>query len=97
MDDRMAGNDRPRRLSQYQVMVLVLQFLVGMVFYVVGIPSRATGSAHTASLVVLSAHVLLAAGLSAGAVWIIRATAATRDWRRSTPACSSRPLTAALR
>ncbi len=77
----MPDNDRARNLSQYQLLGLMLQFLVGMVFYMVGIPSRTTGSAHTGSILVLSAHALLTVGLAAGAAWIIRATVGTPDWR----------------
>jgi hypothetical protein len=78
----MAGSDRARTLSQYQLLGLMFQFLVGMVFYMVGVPSHATRSAHTGSLLILAAHALLAAALAAGAVWIIRATAGAPDWQR---------------
>jgi hypothetical protein len=60
----------------------MVQFLLGMVIYMAGVPSRARGSAHTVSMVALSAHVVVAIGLAAGAVLILRATAATHDWRR---------------
>jgi hypothetical protein len=77
-----ADDDRPRRLSQYQTLGLVVQFLVGMVLYMAGVPARARGGAHTFSLVILSVHVLLAAGLVAGAALILSATTDARDWRR---------------
>jgi hypothetical protein len=76
-----AGADRPRQLSQYQVLGLMVQFLLGMVLYMTGVPARARGGAHTFSLVILAAHLLLAAGLVAGAVLILGATAGTHDWR----------------
>jgi hypothetical protein len=74
------GDDRPRQLSQYQVLGLMVQFLLGMVLYLTGVPARARGSAHTLSLVILAAHILVAVGLAAGAVLILRATADTRAW-----------------
>jgi hypothetical protein len=76
-----AGADRTRYLSQYQLLGLMVQFLFGMVLYMVGVPARARGSAHTFSIVVLSAHVLLAAGLVVGAVLILNTTAGAPDWR----------------
>jgi hypothetical protein len=77
-----AGADRVRSLSQYQTLGLMVQFLLGMVIYMAGVPSRARGNAHTISVVVLSAHVVVAIGVAAGAVLILRATAGTHDWRR---------------
>lgn len=74
--------DRARYLARYQATGLMLQFLTGMVIYVVGLPSRVTGEAHTASIVFVLVHVLLAVSLAAGAAWIIRATAGEPDWRR---------------
>jgi hypothetical protein len=74
-----AGADRARYLSQYQTLGLMVQFLLGMVIYIAGVPSRARGSAHMVSIAVLSAHVVVGLGLAAGAVLILRAT---RDWRR---------------
>ena len=78
----MAGTDRAQQLSRYQLVILMFQFLAGMVFYIVGVPSRATGRAHTGSLLILAAHALLTVGLAAGAAWIIRATASAPHWRR---------------
>lgn len=77
-----ASADRVRALSRHQALGLMIQFLLGMVIYVVGLPSRARGSAHTASIMVLAAHVLVALALTVGAVLIIRATAGSPDWRR---------------
>jgi hypothetical protein len=77
-----AGADRTRYLSQFQTLGLMVQFLLGMVVYMAGLPSRARGSAHTVSIVVLSAHIVVAVGLAAGAVLILRSTAASPDWRR---------------
>lgn len=77
-----AGSDRARFLAQFQTLGLAVQFLLGMVLYMVGVPSRASGGAHTASIGILSAHVVVTAGLVAGAALIIRATAGTQRWRR---------------
>lgn len=74
--------DRARYLARYQATGLMLQFLLGMVIYVVGLPSRVTGQAHTASVAFVLVHVLLAVTLAVGAAWIIRATAGAPDWRR---------------
>jgi hypothetical protein len=64
-----------RHLARHQVMGLAAQFLLGMAVNLLGLPSQAKGTAHTASTVFLAAHVLITLGLLAGAVMIIRATA----------------------
>jgi len=74
--------DRARYLAQFQTLGLMVQFLLGMVVYMAGVPSRARGDAQTLSIVVLSVHVVVAIGLAAGAVLILRAAAAAHDWRR---------------
>jgi hypothetical protein len=74
--------DRALYLARYQATGLMVQFLLGMVIYLIGLPSRLSGEAHTASIVFVFIHVLLAMGLAAGAAWIIRATADAPDWRR---------------
>jgi hypothetical protein len=74
--------DRALYLARYQAAGLMVQFLLGMVIYLIGLPSRLKGEAHTASIVFVILHVLLAVGLAAGAAGIIRATAGAPDWRR---------------
>jgi hypothetical protein len=68
-----------RHLARHQVMGLAVQFLLGMAVNLLGPPSQAKGAAHTATTVLLTAHVLITLGLLAGAVMIIRATARPRN------------------
>jgi hypothetical protein len=63
-----------RHLARHQVTGLAAQFLLGMAVNLLGLPSQAKGTAHTATTVFLAAHVLITLGLLAGAVMIIRAT-----------------------
>lgn len=62
-----------RRPAWHQVMGLSVQFLLGMAVSLIGQPSETTGTAHTASNLLLGLHVLLAAGLVANAVMVLRA------------------------
>ena len=64
-----------RHLARHQVMGLGAQFLLGMALSLLGQPSETAGAARTASTVLLAAHVLIALGLAAGAVMVIRAVA----------------------
>lgn len=68
-----------RHLAWHQVMGLAVQFLLGMAVNLLGLPSQAKGTAHTASAVFLAAHMLITLGLLAGAIMIIRATARPRN------------------
>ncbi len=68
-----------RHLARHQVMGLAAQCLLGMAVNLLGLPSQAKGTAHTASTVFLAAHVLITVGLLTGAVMIIRATARPRN------------------
>lgn len=67
-----------RHLARHQVTGLAAQFLLGMAVNLLGLPSLAKGTAHTATTVFLAAHVLITLGLLAGAVMIIRATGRPR-------------------
>lgn len=84
-----------RHLARHQVMGLAAQFLLGMAVNLLGLPSQAKGTAHTASTVFLAAHVLITLGLLAGAIMIIRATARPRtrpaSWRSGVPSPSPPP------
>jgi len=62
-----------RRHARHQVFGLSAQFLIGMAISLIGQPSETTGTAHTASNVLLALHVLVAVILIAGAAGVIRA------------------------
>lgn len=81
-DTAPAAGTRVRGLARGQVTGLMVQFLLGMVIEVAGLPSRASGGAHLTSVGALVVHVLVAAGLAAGAAVIVRAAAQTPDWRQ---------------
>ncbi|MGE5135764.1 MAG: hypothetical protein ACM32E_22995 [Gemmatimonadota bacterium] len=64
-------------------MGLASVFLLGMVVNLTGLPSQTSGAAHLASLAFLAAHVLIALGLVAGTVMLLRAAARLGGrWRR---------------
>jgi cytochrome bd-type quinol oxidase subunit 2 len=62
-----------RRWARHQVIGLSLQFLLGMAVSLIGQPSQTTGTAHTASNILLGLHILVAVGLVANAVIVVRA------------------------
>ena len=62
-----------RRPARHQVMGLSVQFLLGMAVSLIGQPSETTGTAHTASNLLLGLHILLAVGMVANAVMVLRA------------------------
>ena len=62
-----------RREARNQLLFLSAQFLLGMAVNLTGQPSQTTGAAHAASTVLLGLHVVVAIGLVAGAVMVIRA------------------------
>ena len=64
-----------RHLARHQIMGLAIQFLLGMAVNLLGLPSQARGTAHTATTVFLAAHVLITLGLLVGAVMIVGASA----------------------
>ena len=70
-----AARTGARYLARHQVMGLAAQFLLGMALSLTGQPSETTGAARIASTVLLAVHVLIALGLAAGAVMVIRAAA----------------------
>lgn len=77
-----AGLAQARLYSRHQVMGLAVQFLLGMAVNLLGLPSQATGAAHTASNVFLVAHIVVAAGLIASAFMVVRSAArAGSQWR----------------
>ncbi len=69
------GLSRVRHLARHQVMGHSSVFLLGMVVNLTGLPSQTSGAAHLASLAFLAAHVLIAVGLVAGTVMLLRAAA----------------------
>ena len=72
-----------RPLARRQVMMLSAQFLLGIAVALIGQPSETTGTAHTASNVLLGLHVLVAIAIVAVAVRIILvARASGEDARR---------------
>ena len=71
-----------RRHARHQVMGLSAQFLIGMGIALIGQPSETTGTAHTASNVLLGLHVLVAVILIAGAAGVIRAARSLDRQRR---------------
>jgi heme A synthase len=62
-----------RQHARHQVFGLAAQFLIGMAIALIGQPSETTGTAHTASNVLLGLHVLVAVVLIAGAARVVRA------------------------
>lgn len=70
-----AARTGARYLARHQLMGLAVQFLLGMALSLTGQPSETTGAARIASTVLLAVHVLIALGLAAGAVMVIRAAA----------------------
>lgn len=66
---------RVRHLAQHQVMGLASVFLLGMAVNLTGLPSQTSGAAHLASIAFLAAHALIALGIVAGAVMLLRAAA----------------------
>jgi hypothetical protein len=62
-----------RREARNQLVFLSAQFLLGMAVNLIGPPSQTTGAAHTVSTVLLGLHVVVAIGLLAGTVLVIRA------------------------
>ena len=62
-----------RREARNQLVFLSAQFLLGMAVNLIGQPSETTGAAHAVSTVLLGLHVVVAIGLVAGAVMVIRA------------------------
>ncbi len=68
-----ASRMNTRREARNQLVFLSAQFLLGMAVNLIGQPSETTGVAHAASTVLLGLHVVVAIGLVAGAVLVIRA------------------------
>ncbi len=64
-----------RHLARHQVMGLTSVFLLGMAVNLIGLPADTSGAAHTASIAFLAAHALIALGLAAGTVMLMRAAA----------------------
>jgi len=62
-----------RREARNQLVFLSAQFLLGMAVNLIGPPSETTGAAHAVSTVLLGLHVVVAIGLLAGTVLVIRA------------------------
>ena len=62
-----------RREARNQLVFLSAQFLLGMAVNLIGQPSQTTGAAHAVSTVLLGLHVVVAIGMVAGAVMVIRA------------------------
>jgi len=62
-----------RREARNQLVFLSAQFLLGMAVNLIGQPSETTGAVHAVSTVLLGLHVVVAIGLVAGAVMVIRA------------------------
>ena len=62
-----------RREARNQLVFLSAQFLLGIAVNLIGQPSETTGAAHAVSTVLLGLHVVVAIGLLAGAVMVIRA------------------------
>ena len=62
-----------RREARNQLLFLSAQFLLGMAVNLIGQPSQTTGAAHAVSTVLLGLHAVVAIGLVAGAVMVIRA------------------------
>jgi len=68
-----AGRMNMRREARNQLVFLSAQFLLGMAVNLIGQPSETSGAARAVSTVLLGLHVVVAIGLLAGAVMVIRA------------------------
>lgn len=64
-----AGLDGPVR---HQIMMLIVQFLLGMGANLIGYPQQTHGGARLVTTVLTGAHVLIAVGLLVGAVQVVR-------------------------
>jgi hypothetical protein len=71
-----------RHLVRHQVLGLASVFLLGMAVSLIGLPSKTRGTAHIASLIFLAAHVVIAVGLIAGTVMVLRAATRLGSRRR---------------
>lgn len=60
------------RSAGAQLLLLLLQFLVGMAVNMVGVPAETTGTARLAADLLLGLHVLAAIGMLVGAVFALR-------------------------
>ncbi len=60
------------RQARDQLGGLTLMFLLGMAVNLIGLPSQVSGSAQTATTVLLSLHILVAFGLVAGSIVTVR-------------------------
>jgi peptidoglycan/LPS O-acetylase OafA/YrhL len=60
------------RQARGQVMGLMTQFLLGMAVNLIGLPSETKGGSKTATSILLTVHMLIAAGLAVGAVLVLR-------------------------
>src|SRR5581483_12216841 len=67
------------RHARNQLVFLSAQFLLGMAVNLIGQPSQTTGAAHAVSTVLLGLHAVVAVGLLAGAVMVIRAARGSAD------------------
>ena len=81
---RAAGANRKgvRPLARRLVMMLSAQFLLGIAVALIGQPSETTGTAHTASNVLLGLHVLVAIAIVAVAVRTILVARASDEGAR---------------
>ena len=80
--DTAASLASVRHLARHQVMGLTSVFLLGMAVNLIGLPADTTGAAHVASTAFLAAHALIALGLVAGTVMLLRAAVrAGGRWR----------------
>jgi hypothetical protein len=68
--------------ARHQIIGLSAQFLLGMAVSLIGMPSETTGAGHTASNLLLSLHLLIAAGLVANAIMMWRAASSGGSRRR---------------
>lgn len=74
-----AGRMSTRREARNQLLFLSAQFLLGMAVNLIGQPSQTTGAARAVSTVLLGLHAVVAIGLVAGAVMVIRAARSGGD------------------
>ena len=77
-----AGLAGARHLSRHQIMGLAVQFLLGMAVNLLGLPAQTNGAAHAATIAFLAAHIVVSAGMLAGAFMVVRVAARAGDrWR----------------
>lgn len=70
------------RRARAQLMMLIVQFLLGIGVTLIGLPSETTGMAKLVTIVSLIGHIVITLGLASGAIVMARHAAALRSHTR---------------